>query len=332
METPDPQSWRAILKRMIKPMGERQRLASAVGVVSMTLARWVSGESLPHKAHMLRLLHVVNPSLRDELMDALEIDFSDIRLLFQNEGVEQLASAFFSELLNIRATTSGPLLFHRMSQAVLDKAILLLDPHRLGMAITIARCMPPTPEHQQKIYSLKELTGRGTPPWKSDLEPDSIFLGAESLGGYVTQKGYFSNVADLKTETRRQTRRTEYEVSAAAFPILLSGSVAGCITASSTQLNYFSKEYIELLEVFGYLASLAFENDEFYPLSSISLQMMPSQEAQTPVLGKFWGRVMDIQEAAIRQGGSISNKEAEKQAWSEIEADLLAIALKRSVS
>jgi len=330
METPNPQSWRTILRRIVKPAGERQRLASIIGLVPMTLARWISGESVPHKAHILRLLHVVNPSLRDELLDALEIDFPDIRLLYQNEGIEQLSSAFFAELLNIRATTSGPLLFHRMSQAVLDKAILLLDPHRLGMAITIARCMPSTPEHNQKIYSLKELAGRGTPPWKPDLEPESIFLGAESLGGYVTQKGYFSNVADLKAESRRQIRRTAYEVSAAAYPIMLSGSIAGCIIASSTQLDYFSKEYMELLEVFSHLASLAFENDEFYPLSSISLQMMPSREMQLPILATFWGRAMDIQEEALRQGGSISNAEAELQALREIEAELLSIGAKRA--
>lgn len=330
METPNPQSWRTILRRIVKPAGERQRLASIIGLVPMTLARWISGESVPHKAHILRLLHVVNPSLRDELLDALEIDFPDIRLLYQNEGIEQLSSAFFAELLNIRATTSGPLLFHRMSQSVLDKAILLLDPHRLGMAITIARCMPSTPERNQKIYSLKELAGRGTPPWKPDLEPESIFLGAESLGGYVTQKSYFSNVADLKAESRRQIRRTAHEISAAAYPIMLSGSIAGCIIASSTQLDYFSKEYMELLEVFSHLASLAFENDEFYPLSSISLQMMPSKEMQLPILATFWGRAMNIQEETLRQGGSISNAEAEQQALRQIEAELLAIGAKRA--
>jgi len=198
------------------------------------------------------------------------------------------------------------------------------------MAITIARCMPPTPEHNQKIYTLKELAGRGTPPWKPDLESESIFLGAESLGGYVTQKGYFSNVADLKAESRRQIRRTDYEVSAAACPIMLSGNIAGCIIASSTQLDYFSKEYMELLEVFSHLASLAFENSEFYPLSSISLQIMPSKEVQLPIIGTFWGRAMDIQEETIQQGVSISNAEAEQQALHAIEAELLAIGAKRS--
>jgi hypothetical protein len=332
METSDSQSWRAILKHITRPMGERQRLVKTLDIVPMTLNRWLNGESLPHKGHILRLLHVVNPSLREELMDALEVDFPEIRLLFESEGVEQLSSALFAELLNLRATTPRSLLFHRMSNAVLDKAILLLDPHRLGMAITIARCMPPTPEHYDKVYSLKEWAGRGTPPWKPNLEADFIFLGAESLGGYATQKGYFSNVPDLKAETRRQTRRTEHEVSAAAFPIMLSGSIAGCITASSTQLDYFSKEYIELLEVFSYLASLAFENQEFYLFRSISLQMMPSQEAQMPIIGKVWERVMDIQEETLRRGETISNAEAERQAWSAIEADLLAIGTKRAQS
>jgi hypothetical protein len=189
METSDSQSWRAILKHITRPMGERQRLVKTLDIVPMTLNRWLNGESLPHKGHILRLLHVVNPSLREELMDALEIDFPEIRLLFENEGVEQLSSALFTELLNLRATTPRSLLFHRMSNAVLDKAILLLDPHRLGMAITIARCMPPTPAHNDKVYSLKEwpdaVLRRGSPI----LKRISFFWEQSRLGATPHRKG-----------------------------------------------------------------------------------------------------------------------------------------------
>mgnify|MGYP001277199588 CR=1 FL=1 len=329
MEIPTPPSWRAILKRIIRPAGERQRLAKILDLSTMTLTRWISGESIPHKVHILRLLHVVNPALREELLDALEADFPDIRQSFKSEGIEHLSSAFFAELLNIRATTPVPLLFYLTGKTVLEKAITLLDPDRMGMAITLARCMPPVPEQHNKILSLKEVAGRGTPPWKADLEPESIFLGAESLAGYAMQKGHAMIVADLKAETMRQTRRTEHEVSSAVYPIMLSGRVAGCLIASSTQPGYFTSEYTELLEIFSHLASLAFEQDEFYPLSMISLQILPSQEVQLPIIGKFWRRSMEIQEESLQRGESISNAEAEKLALQEIEAELLARAAKK---
>lgn len=36
-----------------------------------------------------------------------------------------------------------------------------------------------------KVRSLRESMGVGTPPWPGDLEHQAMFLGAESLAGYV---------------------------------------------------------------------------------------------------------------------------------------------------
>ena len=38
------QSWQSILQQVLKTSGERQRMATALGLSPMTLTRWASGE------------------------------------------------------------------------------------------------------------------------------------------------------------------------------------------------------------------------------------------------------------------------------------------------
>ena len=49
-----------------------------------------------------------------------------------------------------------------------------LDPERIGMSISVVRCMPPK---NGKIRSLRESEGLGTPPWGGDLEERALLLG-----------------------------------------------------------------------------------------------------------------------------------------------------------
>ncbi len=58
---------------------ERQRLSEALGVTTMTLNRWVHGDSQPQRSHLLRLLQVVQPQHRVELLEALEESYPDIQ-------------------------------------------------------------------------------------------------------------------------------------------------------------------------------------------------------------------------------------------------------------
>ena len=191
------------------------------------------------------------------------------------------------------------------------------------MSITLVQCMPPSRAHGNKICSLRERAGKGTFPWAADLEHLALFLGMESLGGYATESRHIVNVDDLRKAKLLPAYQTEYEISAAAHPIMLGGRVAGCLSASSTQVAYFTQARQALLAAFSDLASLAFEKEEFYPADMIELRVMPKPEMQRPILSTFRQRVSKTLTNAAHQRLHMSNLEAEQKVWSELEDELL---------
>ncbi len=309
-------SWQSILQRLIKTTAERQRLATALGVTTMTLSRWANGESNPQRPHLIRLIQAVHPQYRQELLEALKQTYPDIESWLKENAVEQVAAEFFAQVLNTRTTTIESLRFWQIGDMVLRQALIQLDPNQLGMSITLVQCMPPRPDG--KIRSLRERMGKGTLPWTADLEQMALFLGMESLAGYVVESGRVQSIEDLRKHHLVPGYQSEFEISAAAHPIWLGGRVAGCLLASSTQVGYFSQQRMALLAIFSDLASLAFEPGDFYSPSQIELRPMPPPEVQRDVLATFRRRV-----AQLQYQRHLSSTEAEQEAWRQIEEELL---------
>lgn len=315
-------SWQAVLHRIIRSPAERQRLATALGITTMTLTRWANESSKPQRHHLIHLVQMMPSQERIELLDALKLEYPDIDTWLHEDTNEQIPSDFFSQVLNARATVTEALRFWHISDMVLKQALARLDPNSLGMAITLVQCMPPSPDG--KIRSLRERMGRGTAPWVSDLEHLSIFLGMESLAGYVVQYRRPASIEDLGKEQLLPAYQTQFELSAAAHPIWLEGRLAGCLLASSTQVNYFSQQRLALLNTFSDIISLAFEEEEFYSPNLIELRIMPGPDKQRPYLATFRQRVTQtLVNSALTK--HLNNLEAEQIVWQELEEVLLAL-------
>jgi transcriptional regulator with XRE-family HTH domain len=322
-------AWSIVLQGVIKSPSERQRLSAALGVTSMTLSRWASGESKPQRSHLIHLVQVVHPNQRQELLDALEDLYPDIQNWVNEVPSQQISPEFFAHVLNIRTTTTENLRFWRISDEVLKQALLQLDPNHLGMAVMLIQCMPPSPI-DGKIRSLRERTGKGTPPWTADLEHDVLFLGLESLSGYSIEVRHIVSDDDLRQSKPFPAVQDGYEVSAAAHPIRFEGRIAGCLLASSTQPKYFSQERLNLLATFSDLISLAFDEKDFYPASMIELRVIPKPEIQRPILANFRQRLTAKFQQAAQQSQQLSNAQIEMAVWQEIEAELLSISLQEA--
>ncbi len=323
MGTPQP-SWSSVLQGIIKSTAERQRLAAALGVTNMTLTRWASGESRPHKNHLVHLVQTVHPNHRQELLDALKRQYSDIEIWLTEDSSNQITADFFAQVLNIRTTTTESLLFWRVCDVVLKQALAQLDPNNLGMAIKLIQCMPPSPR-DGKIHSLRERVGKGTPPWTADLEHDVLFLGLESLSGYAVEMRHIVNDDDLRKSKTIPAYSDAYEISAAAHPVRLEGRIAGCLLASSAQAAYFSQQRLSLLATYSDLLALAFHKNDFYPPSMLELRVMPKPEIQRPIIAQFRQRVTARSQQAMQQRQQLSHPEIELQAWQEIEEELLSV-------
>lgn len=317
--------WSSVLHTILKAPNEKHRLASALGVTSTTLNRWATGEVNPQRNHLIKLIQVLQPDHRHALLDALEPYYPDINSWLRDESAEQIPPSFFAQVLSARTITTESLRFWRISDMVLKRALEQLDPNRLGMAVKLIQCMPPT-IRDGKVRSLRERIGKGTPPWTADLENDVHFLGLESMSGYAVELRHVVKDDDVTQPKPTPVIRDEYEISAAAHPIRFSGRIAGCLLASSTQPNYFSQQRLSLLATFSDLLALAFERKEFYEASQIELRMMPTPAQQAPYLARFRECVTKKFQEASLKGQSINHSEAEQQVWRDIEAALIELS------
>src|SRR5258708_12384815 len=180
---PEPASWRDVLRDIISDHDERERIANEIGVRSITLTRWVNGESKPRPHNVRQLLHALPKRQRDLLSELVEeeyVEISDSPSGDQPDGVEY---AFIRQVFETRATTPANLLFWSLSRRVIQQALRRLDPERVGMSITLVQCMPPSSDG--KIHSLRDSVGLATPPSPPALQQKAIFFIADSLPSHV---------------------------------------------------------------------------------------------------------------------------------------------------
>ncbi len=208
-----------------------------------------------------------------------------------------------------------------ISSLILQQALSQLDPGRAGLAITIVRCMASS--GRRKIRSLRESVGKGTPPWAGDLEQKGMFLGAESLAGYVVTTCHEAQIQNILEDKSLPAHQVEHEISAAAHPILYTGRIAGCVLISSTQPDYFiSPARNALIGNYANLLALAIEPEEFYDPQDIELMIMPLHSVQKNYFATFRQRVT---QSLTKM--SMNNLQAEQYVWEQLEEELLQAQL-----
>ncbi|MEO7021930.1 MAG: GAF domain-containing protein [Ktedonobacteraceae bacterium] len=314
--------WQDVFQKIIKPPKERQRIAAALGVHKITLERWSQKGARPQHDDLVRLIKIVQPQDRADLLAALQATYPDIYEKLQAEISAFVPSSFMREILRSRAAIIGTQRPWQVCTVILDEAIRLLDPHQLGMSITPAFCMPPV---NGTIRSLREQGGRGILPWTFDLEHKSLFLGLRSLAAYVTQTGRARSVQDISKETYIPVFAypEDLEHSAAASPLWFEGKIAGCLLAASLHTDHFTQARMDLLTDFANIFALVLHPDDFYEHRLVQLRYMPLPEKQTEILQTFRPRVTQQMMKAGLDGQYIDSNEAESIAWQEIEDALL---------
>jgi len=319
-----PVGWRELLGYIIEKPGERERIATEMGIRSITLTRWVNGESNPRSQKLQALLKAFPEQYQKQLEELFEeAELSFLSLSEEENSPDEIPYKLIHEVLETRARSFDNLRFWTISNQVLQHALRHLDLESAGISISVVLCMPPTSDGL--IHSLHESLGLGTAPWASSLKPKALFLGANSLSGYVITMSHFKQVEDMRVQTTFvPAYQTEHEVSAAACPIMYSNRVAGCLLFSSTRPKYFLSEARNFL-IQGYtnLLALAFEPREFYPPEYINLSIMPSLEVQQPYLTGFRQRVVNIMKDAEKAQKPLTVTQAEQRAWQQIEEILL---------
>lgn len=318
-------TWRRLLENIIADTQERQRIANALGVSSLTLTRWARGESIPRLENLQRLLKAL-PAQQQTLATLLKEEFPSFEMLVGEDVSERIPAEIYSRILSTHVNVPDTQRFWYMSDLIMQLALGQLDPGHLGMAINIAQCMPPTGV-SRKVRSLRQNAGRGTPPWNTYLDRDLLFLGIESLAGYAVSLGHLIAVQGRAELTQVSVRWEEWEESAVASPILQGGRIAGCLIVSSTQPGYFLPFRQKLIGQYTELLTLAFRLEEFYAHQDFELGLMPSREVQDPRFFSFRHRVSEVLREAFREQRPMTAEQAEEIVWEDLEAELLGLSV-----
>lgn len=321
----DTITWRSLLDRIIRDAHERQRIARTLNVNEMTLIRWANGSTTPRPANLRQLL-IALPQQRSLLLELLKVEFPPSVTLpledFVDTSSPEIPSGFYARILTAYAAELKPQRFWSLSSLILQQAIEHLDPHHSGMKISLFQCMPPVAE--QGVRSLYEAASRGTPPWDMHPKKASILLGRESLAGDVV-----ANVRPLVLQQRDQlygrfsAHWVEWEESAAAYPMVKEGRIAGCLLASSTQSDHFTPTRSSLLQRYANIMLLAFEPEDFCERSFINLQPMPYYLLQLERLKDYQKRVQQHLEQANREQRIMQIGQAQNIVLQEFEEEFI---------
>lgn len=317
----DPKDWRELLGCITNDPVAMQRLVQELGVRDITIRRWIKGESEPRPQNIRRLLNAV-PEYRERLIELLE-DIEGFSELTLDETYQEIPPKFYTQIFQMRGTIGPTQIYWSLTNAIISQALTQLDPENLGMAITVVRCMT-TKRPDNKVLSLRQSIGQGTSPWPGSLEQKAMFLGAESLAGYVVSTCHPSEVQNYKEDKEALPgHQFEEELSAAAYPILYAGRVAGCLLISSIEPEYFlTPARLNLVADYAHLISLAFAPEDFIDPARIELHVMPPHTEQKKFFATFRKRMTD---ARLSLYGH-ADIDAEQYVWEGLERDILHLS------
>ena len=195
----EQKTWRELLGQLLKHPQEKERVANAVGVTSVTLSRWVRHESSPRPYHLQALFRAI-PEYQEQFATSFSQEFEEeswkAGTRFGN--VHELSSSLYARILNIVAHTSQPLRFWSVCTEVMQQCLTIFDPYRAGMAAIVVGCTLPDAV-DAPIRSLHGYAGQGTGRWEGDLRQKSVYLlGAESLCGHAIATGRLISIDDYE--------------------------------------------------------------------------------------------------------------------------------------
>lgn len=317
----EPKKWREILGIVISNPKEKYRLADVLGVQPFTLMHWYYGESSPSPIDLGQLLQALPE--HQTVLTPLIVDMLEYMATDGLEESEVIPPEFYEQISRARMSIPASIRPWSLCSLILQQALSQLDSDKQGMSLCIVRCM--LPRENGKIRSLREMTGRGTPPWPQEIGAQ-VLLGKTSLAGeaLLSRRTLVVNLPNTAQGVSAVYRKASI-VSVAFCPIIQDGAVAGCLQAQSTQANYFTPSHLTLLERYTELLTFIFEPDDFYDVRQIELEYMPPFDVQLRHLPSYRQRVAGVLRDAMRRGELIDIAHAEQTVWQQLEEEFLQL-------
>lgn len=283
--------WRLILRKYLEENpGEKNRVAKMLDTTVRSVERWIADGSTtaPERSKVPKLAlmvtgkeHEMELSLRQDYPKAFERPVG-------SEIMPNIPAQFILRPLEAYATTARHLNRSSIMSMVFRQMVSHLDPYEEGMAVLFAQCIPPTEPGGQVTGLSVHTPGHGTSPWHYQQFEKPYIVGSGSLSAMAIYRGdialYPQDVYTLDyISPILYSDEIQEHGSCAAYPVLREGDTAGALFLVSKQREFFTETRRLLIKQYATFFALAIRDNEFYPISRIQLQPMPSLPHQNTI-------------------------------------------------
>ena len=282
-------TWRDLLAQITRNPYQRRQLARLVGVTSHTIHDWSTGASTPRYESLHRLIKAL-PSQHEQLHSLITKEFPDFaesRSVPAPGNAQDPPSSLYAEILSLRASASpehrARAIARRLIAALLDQ----LDARHIGIIASLVLCTPAP--SSKAVRSLYLFFGQVLPStWEEELAQTPIYLlGADTLAGYAAQTNRTLAVRNQQAGVLPHLQVAGMQ-SAVVCPLSWSLRIAGSLYVASQQDDDFLSSRLHLIEAYASLATLALDEQDFYPLDSIALSVLPPVQQQAPFIQEVY--------------------------------------------
>lgn len=271
------QNWRELLGKMIYDPQDRQQIANALGVSSVTLIRWANGSSKP-RTQNLRQLMALFPEYRQIFLSLLPEEFGhdiakkiDISILPQDIPAE-----FYARVIHAYRTLPRMFRCKSICELVLKQAAPHIDPYKTDVYFSVLQCQKPA-SPQSPVRSLRvvfDITSSHAPTYP-------ILMGAGTVGGTVVTTGNTVILCKEQTGPLKRDVWQRWARCAVGYPIKMANRIAGALVVAGPDTNYLlHPARLRLLQQYAELVALAFEPEDYYASEQIDLAPLPPFEVQ----------------------------------------------------
>lgn len=256
--------WRTWLASL--PSDEKRKLMEDLKISQSSLSRWISRERTPRPHRLYDLINfypALRASIEQEFPDAFTYDKENIALHLPVQQYEEILQTFAIVAESVSHREIAQKVFVHMSES--------LDPISSGLFLLPSFCVPVA----GIISHLRTADGYGTGIWKRTQEHEYFDLGKDSLAGVsVTRCRTILYPQMAFIDHRPFSPHAEKVESAAAFPLLRRGNIAGALVVASVHGDFFNERRCDQCIKYTNLYALSLLDEQFYSPQRIALRVM----------------------------------------------------------
>ena len=250
-------------------------LLDALDANSRTLYRWIKGPNKPDSRRKILVLeqHVpeIGPSLRKYFPQYYETS---------QDVVLRAVAPFYARVAHMAAQTEKSLVLRAVTRLVLDNMVKHLDTEQDGVVAMLAQLMSSQNNRVADRLTLHAWSGCGSGIWQDFPVQRSFTVHSSSLCGLAVttaEEAFYHRDCDFMSHIPPVMNMDRVQ-SAAAYPLLRAGEVAGVVFVAAIQEKFFT---ILRREIVGHYISMmdkAFRDQHYFPLSQIDIEVSAHDE------------------------------------------------------